>query len=149
MTPEALADVHHRAFSPARGWTAEEFSTLLQQKTVDLFSRGGGFALVRTVAGEAELLTLAVDPQARRCGIATALLQDWLNTSDATHAFIEVASDNIPALSLYAKHGFVQTGMRKGYYSRPDGGAVDAVLMQIALTDDGNVNSPPARPKTG
>ncbi|MFK7744918.1 MAG: GNAT family N-acetyltransferase [Roseobacter sp.] len=134
MTPQAMADMHARAFAPERGWRAEEFASLVASPFVTCLSVGGGFALIRTVADETELLTLAVDPSHRRKGVATQLMQDWLTTVAAQSAYLEVASDNGAAMALYLKHGFAIVGRRAGYYARPDGPAVDAVLMQAALT---------------
>jgi ribosomal-protein-alanine N-acetyltransferase len=134
MTPEALARLHGEAFSPDRGWTAVEFSELLTQPTVQIFERPQAFALVRSVADEAELLTLAVAPAARRGGLADALMRDWMSKVRATSAFLEVAADNHAAQALYEKHGFAVCGRRRAYYARPDSAAVDALLMRAALT---------------
>ena len=103
MTPDDLADLHGRAFAPARGWNAQEFNALSKSPGTEVFSVTHGFALVRCVAGEAELLTLAVDPVHQRKGIADALMQLWMENCNATTAFLEVAEDNIAAKSLYAK----------------------------------------------
>jgi ribosomal-protein-alanine N-acetyltransferase len=149
VTPNDLAALHARAFAPERGWTADEFEDLIASPHVRLLTRPGGMLLVRTVAGEAEILTLAVAPDHRRRGIADALLRDWLSTTDAEEAFLEVAADNAAAQHLYQKHGFARAGLRKGYYARPHGGPVDAVLMKAALTHRNSAKSLPNRPKTG
>lgn len=134
MTPETLAHVHQAAFASERGWQADEFETLCASPYVRLFTREHGFALVRTLANETELLTLAVDPAWQRRGIANALVSEWIQSVQATVAFLEVAQDNTGARTLYAKHGFGVTGRRKGYYKRPGAADVDALLMQSALT---------------
>ena len=133
MTPQQMAQLHQAAFSAERGWQADEFRQLLASEYVRFFGREGGFALVRTVAREAELLTLAVAPGSQRQGIANALMTEWMSQVRAESAFLEVASDNQAALSLYRKHGFAPVGRRMAYYRRPDGPAVDAVLMQASL----------------
>jgi ribosomal-protein-alanine N-acetyltransferase len=130
MTPEDLARLHRAAFAPERGWNAAEFETLCASPGVQLYLRPGGFALVRTVADEAELLTLAVDPAERRKGVADALMRDWLDATPARQAFLEVAEDNAAAQALYAKHGFSVSARRKAYYTRLEAAAVDALLMQ-------------------
>ena len=134
MTPDQLSAIHKAAFAPERGWSAAEIVDLLDQKNVVAFERPGGFALVRTVADEAELLTLAVDPKRQRRGVADTLMRDWLSISQATYAFLEVAEDNRIALALYRKHGFAICGHRKRYYRRAGAPSVDAVLMQASLT---------------
>lgn len=133
MTPERLAQIHGDAFAPERGWTAAELADLLKQPTVALFARSEGFALVRVVAGEAELLTLAVIQNARRKGVAKGLMREWLKKVDASYAFLEVAEDNTAATSLYRHCGFEVCGRRKAYYARQTGAAADAVLMQLAI----------------
>jgi ribosomal-protein-alanine N-acetyltransferase len=87
------------------------------------------------VAGEAELLTLAVAPPARRRGRGRALLaafEQGARERGACEAFLEVAADNAPAVALYAGAGYSELGRRPGYYSRA-AGAVDALLMGRAL----------------
>ena len=48
-------------------------------------------------------------------------------------AFLEVAADNAAAQALYARAGFAESGRRRGYYRRPDGSGLDALVMQRAL----------------
>lgn len=131
-----LARLHWAAFTVGRPWRADEFDTLLVSPHVSLHQAPHGFALTRLVAGEAELLTLAVDPAHQRQGIAQALLKTWLEglRNQAETAFLEVAADNGAAQALYSKLGFVEVARRAGYYSRPDGPSVDAVIMRMALT---------------
>lgn len=134
MTPEEMAGIHAAAFAPQRGWTAQEFLDLCRTKHVQCFSRPGAFALVRTIADETELLTVATEPGAQRLGLAEALLRSWIRNTTAHRAFLEVAERNAPALRLYQKLGFVEYGRRKGYHARADGTREDAVLMQKALS---------------
>lgn len=149
MTPAVLADLHAKAFSPERGWTAEEFGSLLASPHTYLFTKNHGFALVRAIAGEAELLTLAVDPAHQQNGIANGLMLEWMRAVPAKTAFLEVAADNMAAQALYTKHGFAKSGLRKAYYRRPNGPTVDAVLMQAALTCRQTGESTLSNPKTG
>jgi ribosomal-protein-alanine N-acetyltransferase len=135
VTPDELARIHGVAFIMERSWTASEFSDLLSQQHTHLIAQLGGFALTRTVAGESELLTLAVDPAQQRRGIASNLLSDWLAhaTATADTAFLEVAADNSAALALYHRMSFTQSGLRKAYYSRAEGVTADAIVMTRAL----------------
>jgi ribosomal-protein-alanine N-acetyltransferase len=137
MTPEALAQLHRAAFTRERPWQAAEFAELLKSPFTALLSAPHGFALIRTIAGESELLTLAVDPSQQRRGIARALLRDWLDglaASGASRAFLEVAADNDPALALYRALGFEICGIRRGYYQRAQAPAADALLMARDVT---------------
>lgn len=134
MTPSQLSRLHNRAFNTDRGWSTQEFEDLLLQDATRLYDAPDGFLLVRTILDESEILTLAVDPSKRRCGIADQLLSDFLKMTTAQTVFLEVAADNAPALSLYHKHGFARAGVRSAYYARKDGTKVDAVLMTRAMT---------------
>ena len=134
MTPEQLAQIHSDAFVHERSWTASEFAELLAKPHIECLTAAGGFALIQTIADEAELLTLAVAPAYHRQGIAQNLITRWISSTDASTAFLEVASDNTAAIALYSKNGFTQSGLRKGYYKRSSGPAADALLMTRAVT---------------
>ena len=151
MTPDRLADLHRLAFTAERPWSAAEFTPLLDSPFVSLFAHPHGFALARTVAGESELLTLAVDPSYQRQGIGRNLVNDWLETASAhaERAFLDVASDNIPAISLYSALGFAQVGQRRAYYARKDAPAADALLMQRCLTFGQGAESASQTPEIG
>ncbi|WP_324751816.1 GNAT family N-acetyltransferase [Roseovarius sp. Pro17] len=133
MGPEALARLHARAFArQGRGWSAAEFADLLASPHCCLCVEPNGFALTRVIAGEAELLTLATDPDYRRQGVAARLLHNIEAAGarrGAQRQFLEVAADNAAARALYAAAGYRQTGRRAGYYSRSDGPPVDALLL--------------------
>ncbi|MGP9791017.1 ribosomal protein S18-alanine N-acetyltransferase [Roseinatronobacter sp. NSM] len=145
LTPDAqaLADVHAQAFSLPAPWSTQDFAGFLQDRTCFLEWTGtpdgkiAGFALFRLVADEAEVLTLAVLPKMQRRGIASALLRKGMRQLQARRAqtcFLEVASTNHAARSLYDRAGFVQTGLRKGYYTPATGGnALDALVLRIDL----------------
>jgi [ribosomal protein S18]-alanine N-acetyltransferase len=135
-----LADLHDRAFD--RPWTAVEFEDLLKSPGVfavlgeaDEPAQAKGFILCRSIAGEAEILTVAVDPAARRRGWGAALVEVAAGVAAETGAealFLEVAVDNVAAIALYQSTRFAKVGLRKGYYPHPDG-AKDAVVMRRAL----------------
>lgn len=130
---EALAAIHAEAF--ARGWSAAEFAKLLGNPNAFAFAdaEGEGFVLGWAVAGEAEVLTLAVRPRSRRRGLGAALVAAALEAVERAGAHslhLEVAQDNAPATALYAKLGFVAVGVRRNYY--PDGG-VNAIVMRRTL----------------
>jgi ribosomal-protein-alanine N-acetyltransferase len=137
MTPEQMADLHVQAFRVPRPWSAGEFRDLLNRPGTFALGDARAFAVVSVILDDAELLTIATDPSLRRQGLARAVMQDWqaeATRRGATRAFLEVAADNIAAQALYAACGYAQVGRRRGYYAHPDGGHVDAVVMQRALT---------------
>lgn len=132
MTPDRLAALHARCFARPRPWSGAEFSALLESPHTFLLTRPRGFLLGRVVADEAELLTLAVAPDARRQGIASALVAEFAATSrvrGAGRAFLEVAADNVAAQALYRATGWRETGRRRRYYG-PD---LDAIVMDLPL----------------
>ncbi len=136
MTAEEMAALHAAAFTSPRPWSAEEFETLLAQPGTDLLSAPEGFALIRTIADETELLTIAVSPLARRKGTGRALLDDIraaANSRRAARIFLEVASDNSAALALYRSSGFSEAGRRAGYYRHSDESRADAIVMVLKL----------------
>lgn len=127
-----LAAIHAEAFETP--WNAAAFAALLESPGVAGLAEAGGAGLIlwRRVLDEAEVLTLAVRPEARRQGLARGLVEAALGLaaqSGARRAFLEVACDNAGALALYAACGFAPVGTRPGYYRRADGPAVDARLL--------------------
>jgi ribosomal-protein-alanine N-acetyltransferase len=88
--------------------------------------------LARVAAGEAEILTLAVVPGARRRGLGAALMQAALARAaeaGAREMFLEVAEGNEAARRLYGALGFAGVGRRPRYYS--DGR--DALVLRRSL----------------
>jgi ribosomal-protein-alanine N-acetyltransferase len=130
-----LADLHAAAFD--RPWDARAFGELIGAMGVATFGIEGetglaGMIMVRAVAGEAEVLTLAVSPAARRQGLGLALVEAAVGTAAALGAdtlWLEVAADNAAALALYRAAQFRVAGRRPAYYARPMGEKVDAVVM--------------------
>jgi len=147
---EALAALHAQCFTTPRPWTAAEFADMLAQPLAFLVCLPEGFALARMAGPEAELLTLAVHPAVRGQGHGRALLRGWLAEAarrGASDAFLEVASDNAVAISLYLAEGFQELGRRRGYFQRPDRTRLDALVMHKALAsgdDDANTLNPRA-----
>lgn len=137
MTPESLALLHGRCFTVPPPWDAAAFAGFLADPLVFVLVEGdAGFLLGRAVAGEAEVLTLAVAPESRRRGLGRKLVARFLYQArlrGAETAFLEVAADNAAAQALYARAGFAESGRRRGYYRRPDGSGLDALVMQRAL----------------
>ncbi|WP_223292037.1 GNAT family N-acetyltransferase [Defluviicoccus vanus] len=88
--------------------------------------RGGlGFILCRVAADEAEVLTLAVRPRRRRCGIGRLLLEEAMDVArsmGARQLFLEVGENNTAAGNLYLSMGLQTNGRRRGYYRLKAGG---------------------------
>ncbi|MEO0883096.1 MAG: GNAT family N-acetyltransferase [Pseudomonadota bacterium] len=137
-----LANLHGQGFETS--WSSDSLSALLELPTclgiggvLDQGSDLCGFALFQHVENQAELLTLAVRPDARRRGLARALLangEQHLAARGCTRLFLEVAADNEAALALYRQLDFRLEGHRRKYYSRADGDDADALIMSRVIT---------------
>ena len=92
-----------------------------------------GFLIGRSAADEFEILNMAVSKAHRRCGIGAKLLSFALNSAlegGAVRAYLEVRGSNEPAIALYRRLGFTESGRRAHYYKNP---VEDAVLMSLRL----------------
>lgn len=141
----AMADamvVMGQAFDPAFGeaWTLPQLAGIMTMPgtwltIARLDAAPLGFALVRSVLDECELLLLAVDPAWRRRGIGGALLRDSLSTArrrGITSMNLEVRAAN-NAVQLYEKAGFEYVHRRPGYYRGRDGQLHDALSFRIDM----------------
>jgi [ribosomal protein S18]-alanine N-acetyltransferase len=89
------------------------------------------------VADELHLLMIATHPEARRKGVARALVSQLIEFAfdkNVMHIFLEVRRSNAAAIALYRAFGFYLLSIRKNYYADGE----DALEMTLAL-------DPPAR----
>ena len=131
-----MAAIHGRCFTVPRPWGVAEFAAIVSDPLCFTLIESGGFIIGRAVADEAEILTLAVPPEARRQGTGQALVQGFLaeaKNRGAAQAFLEVAANNQAAISLYLRAGFANAGLRRGYYGHADAAALDALVMSRAV----------------
>ena len=130
---DALAAIHAAAFRGQEVWAASVLAgQLALPGTFALLDPVGGMVLARVIGDEAEILTLAVVPEARRGGIARRLLAGAMQraaAAGATEMFLEVAATNLPARALYDRAGFVRVGRRARYYA----GGGDALVLRADL----------------
>ena len=130
------------AFDPRYGeaWTRNQCMGVLAMPGVRLTlaevdDAPAGFAMVRSVVDEAELLLLAVDPAYRRRGVATALLRAVIAEAQAggiADLHLEVRAGN-EAVQLYTAQGFAKVGERRGYYRGRTGHIYDAHTYRRAV----------------
>ena len=87
-----------------------------------------GYAGLQVVLDEGYIDNIAVEPDARRHGVASALLDVYCRFGAVNLAFLtlEVRASNEAAIGLYEKYGFQRAGLRPGYYQQP---REDAVIM--------------------
>ncbi|HYL12367.1 MAG TPA: ribosomal protein S18-alanine N-acetyltransferase [Terriglobales bacterium] len=125
----------------AAHWNREQYAALFANpgpRRVALVIAAGtdiqGFLVARAVGSEWEIENIAVAGPARRRGLGTRLLGEFLEQARAEGAeavLLEVRESNRAARGLYEKWAFVEDGRRKTYYRDPD---EDAVLYRLRLT---------------
>lgn len=102
------------------------------------------WAVVMTVLDEAELLIIGVRPDMQRQGLGSKLLSFVLGELRGKTVLmnLEVRAGNLPAIGLYKRFGFLQTGIRRGYYSGENGsGREDALLMSLSPLPESDLNA--------
>jgi len=112
------------ALSFPEPWSEPDFARLLASSGVAglgvrQHDSPAGLALIRTIAGECEILTIGIHPDRRRSGIGRILLEaahDQARRQGARRMFLEVSERNKAAQALYATAGYRQVGERKSYY---------------------------------
>ncbi|OCC22840.1 ribosomal-protein-alanine acetyltransferase [Croceicoccus estronivorus] len=146
---DRIMDVMAVAFDPAFGeaWTRRQVSDALMVGNCRyglLDARGAppaegvsaaGFFMARGVLDEAELLLLAVKPEARRRGIGNNLLELFQEDSHlhgATRLLLEMRDGNT-AENLYRQFGFTPIGRRPQYYRGANGARTDALTFEKLL----------------
>jgi [ribosomal protein S18]-alanine N-acetyltransferase len=125
-----LARLHAACFT--KGWSEAALHELLESPGIVALVAPCGFVLARAAADEAEILTLAVEPQARRQGLATVLVMRAAEAAamrGAKTMFLEVATANDAARALYRRLGLREAGRRKAYY----GAGEDALILRADL----------------
>lgn len=142
---DRLMAVMGSAFEPTWGeaWTRRQVEDSLLTGSCSYFlvsatgqptsagEQAAGFTLSRTIAGETELLLLAVDPQFRRRGLGTVLVEALASearANGASRVFLEMRRGN-PAEHLYRGLGFEPVGERPNYYRTSQGERIDAVTF--------------------
>ena len=122
---EKLSNLHQKCF-PNKPWSADDFRDL-KKSGCEIIMSENGFIVYRIVVDEAEIITIGVNPDLRRQGIASAMIgiiEKNIKNQGVKKLFLEVSATNIPAQKLYENCGFKTVGLRPKYY---DG--VDAILM--------------------
>ncbi|NSD12609.1 tRNA (adenosine(37)-N6)-threonylcarbamoyltransferase complex dimerization subunit type 1 TsaB [[Ruminococcus] gnavus] len=135
----AVAEMEQQIFSDP--WSEKSVMETVQQKQSVCFAaeKAGhilGYLLVYHAADEAELARIAVQKEARRQGAAGKLMQaleHYCEEHKMEKLLLDVRESNEAARSFYTKNGFVEDGIRQGFYTNP---SEDAVLMSRQLGAD-------------
>ena len=133
MSARNLETIHRKSGYTRRIWSASEYDTLLKDPRTVLVQDSCYFAIGRLVAGEAELLMIAVTQEHQGRGLGRRSLnifEEVLIAKGATCCFLEVAKTNISACTLYETEGFDVISTRKAYYQLGKNNRVDALIMQ-------------------
>ena len=92
-----------------------------------------GYMGLQYVLDEGYISNVCTAPGFRRRGVAGALIDEMVSRARAlglSFLSLEVRVSNVPAISLYSGRGFVNVGLRPGYYEKP---TEDAMIMNLAL----------------
>ncbi len=109
-------------------WVANDFQDL-KKSGADIICSQNSFIVWRRIADESEIISIGVAPTARRTGTASALMQIMeqdVKQCGVKTIFLEVDDQNIPAIELYKKCGFINAGTRPHYYENGH----DAIIMK-------------------
>ncbi|MGO3325960.1 ribosomal protein S18-alanine N-acetyltransferase [Gordonia sp. (in: high G+C Gram-positive bacteria)] len=141
LTPSDLprcAELEAQMFAGDSPWPLAGFVAELRADHNQYFAARTGAGTLVGYAGvsvlgpagdrECEVHTIAVDPEYQGHGYGRALLAALLGVADQEDAavFLEVRTDNGPAIALYERNGFAVAGTRRNYY-QPSG--ADAYTM--------------------
>ncbi len=144
---EQISHVSAAAFDPSYGeaWNVGQIIAIIGLPGYQLFGcmapEGGGlagFAIVRRMLDESELLLLAVHPAMQRCGMARAMIEYWraaARKGGVERLLLEVRADNM-ARTLYQQMGFSRIATRPNYYRGGDGKLRDSETMQHLIIDN-------------
>lgn len=134
---DAVVAIETEAFS--NPWRRETFLDLVDRPGLELLvmedREAGviGYAVLWCILEQAELANMALTPRFRRRGLGGFLLSRVLDKARARgveNVFLEVRVSNEHALRLYERYGFVDVGLRRGYYESP---REDARVMRATL----------------
>lgn len=131
-----VTDIASRCFSAPWERKDFEFSVRAEHDTGLLAECGGmaaGFCIIRCCSPQADIIDVAVIPEARKQGIGTLMVEKLLDEGrkrGVSEFMLEVRASNLPAIRLYENAGFVTIGVRKLYYSTP---VEDALVMQCTF----------------
>jgi len=114
-------------------WSKEQLSWELNSQPVAenyvMIARGNmvGYLFSHVVDDDVQILNIAIDIPFQHKGYGEQLLSYFLDQFNADISIhLEVRKSNFPAINLYLKFGFHETGTRKGYYADGE----DAIIMQ-------------------
>jgi len=133
---QALAE--REAAATAHSWSARNYQDSIAAGHVfyRLEQEGSGVAVIMPLLDEAELLNIFIAAEQQGQGLGQILLSGImadLKQQGCQRLFLEVRASNQPAIRLYQRCGFQQSGLRKNYYPTHNGTREHAILMEASL----------------
>ncbi len=137
---QAVANIE-AIIQPQDAWSYQTIIELLAQDSINLLivcqsDKVVGYCLYQALFEQAEILRIGTHPDYQRQGIASQLfakLNKQLEMLKVESLLLEVRADNIPAIALYERQGFLTIHQRRGYYSQQNQPAIDALIMQLTF----------------
>jgi len=138
---QAVADLESQLFDGR--FTADDVRRMLNKPAFfgavvpapDNKAEINAYILAMISNGYADIIAIGTRKKMQRCGYGRLILQDLIDGAkdrQVENITLEVASDNLPAISLYESAGFVECGRRKNYYKRI-AGTCDGIVMMLSL----------------
>lgn len=133
-------EAHVQAFPWTRGNFADALAAGYGAWALRREGKLAGFCVLMFAPDVAHLLVIAVAKPLHRQGLG-GLLLDWCEQQARERGMegvlLEVRPSNESAVSFYKRHGYLQIGVRRGYYPAEKGGREDALVMQKRFAADG------------
>jgi len=136
-----LLDLDHECFGKSC-WTSDIWKKLFLNRNLKVILNVQSSILTAFIAysivhPEVELLKIAVKKEYRRQSIGNQLIDQMLNNLASLNGpgniYLEVRSDNQPAIEFYKSHGFKISGIRRSYYANPPADAINMTRKLIKL----------------
>ena len=126
----------------ASAWTREHYLVITKRQNdrrhalvIEEDGEVGGFIIGSKIGDEWEIENVAVKPDARRRGLGSHLVGEFINLAKVIGAkaiFLEVRESNRAAKALYEKWAFTEEGRRKAYYTDP---VEDALVLKFSFPE--------------
>ncbi len=138
---ERVAEIERGAFSTP--WKPSTFRGLVDSagatlRVAEVAPHGVvGYSVLWCALDQGELANIAVAEERRGVGLGAKLLEDAIEGARSAGVrilYLEVRQSNSLALSMYSRRGFIQVGLRKSYYDRPQ---EDALVLMKRLSPIG------------
>lgn len=123
-------------------WTREHYLVLTKRHNdrrhalvIEEDGEVGGFIIGSKIGDEWEIENIAVKPDARRRGLGSHMVGEFINLANVMGAkaiYLEVRESNHAAKALYEKWAFTEEGRRKGYYKDP---VEDALVLKFSFPE--------------